>query len=133
MAAKARFIFDCGGRDRVPQLTLIIGLPTEAQETVKFVCKDDAPDRSTASCPRSPKHNRDQSRNETTSAATASTTRALSTKAWPRRTWLRKALPTSKPSLRLRSGWRQSASSAMSGRERPRSAAEQHAPKFPIE
>ncbi len=56
MAEKARCMFGCGGRDRVPQLTLIIGLPTEAQETVKFVCKDDALDRSTASCPKSPKH-----------------------------------------------------------------------------
>jgi len=37
---------DCGGRGRIPQLTVIIGLPTEAQETVKFVCKDGALDRS---------------------------------------------------------------------------------------
>ena len=37
---------DCGGRGRIPQLTVIIGLPTEAQETVKFVCKDHALDRS---------------------------------------------------------------------------------------
>src|SRR5271156_4135777 len=46
MAAKARSMSDCGGRGRIPQLTVIIGLPTEAQETVKFVCKDHALDRS---------------------------------------------------------------------------------------
>ena len=62
MAEKARCMSGCGERAEDFAINLIIGLPTQAQETVKFVCKDDALDRSSASCPRLPKPNRDQSR-----------------------------------------------------------------------
>jgi len=43
-AAKARSIFGCGERDDEPELTLTIGLPMYAQETVNFVCEDDGLD-----------------------------------------------------------------------------------------